>query len=64
MRVQAMAIKELLDRGWGRPAQTVTAKVEGVNLPEAHLDALRNLSGVGVTAAVAIAADDAEPVTH
>ena len=28
-RVQATAIKECLDRGWGKPAQTVDANIQG-----------------------------------
>ena len=35
-RVQAVAIKELLDRGWGRAAQTINAKVEGVDANIEH----------------------------
>jgi hypothetical protein len=54
-RVQAVAIKELLDRGWGRAAQTLNAKVEGVDLSAAHLEALRSL-GLAVGAA-----DDDDP---
>lgn len=42
-RVQAVAIKELLDRGWGRAAQTINAKIEGVDPTEAHLEALREI---------------------
>ena len=42
-RVQAVAIKELLDRGWGRAAQTINAKIEGVDPSEAHLEALREI---------------------
>ena len=61
LRVQAVAIKELLDRGWGRAAQTVNAKIEGVDISKAHLDALRELG-----AARAIGADDSDDdsVTH
>ena len=45
LRVQAVAIKELLDRGWGRAAQTINAKIEGADMGLAHLEALRDLSG-------------------
>jgi hypothetical protein len=42
-RVQAVAIKELLDRGWGRAAQTINAKIEGADMGLAHLEALREI---------------------
>jgi hypothetical protein len=57
-RVQAVAIKELLDRGWGRAAQTINAKIEGVDPSAAHLEALRELSGKRGND------DDPDPVTH
>ena len=59
-RVQAVAINELLDRGWGRAAQTVNAKVETVDLSQAHLDALR---GLGIATGTA-GEDDPPEVTH
>jgi hypothetical protein len=71
LRVQAVAIKELLDRGWGRAAQTVNAKVEGVDVSLAHLDALKVLGSertkpaVGLAVATGIVDEDESPeVTH
>jgi hypothetical protein len=49
LRVKTIAIKELLDRGWGKPAQIVNAKIEGVDVAEAHLQALQNFTRSGNT---------------
>jgi Family of unknown function (DUF5681) len=61
-RVQAMAIKELLDRGWGRAVQTVNAKVEGVDANMAHLEALRSL--MDATRSRSADDEDDTPTTH
>jgi Family of unknown function (DUF5681) len=61
-RVQAVAIKELLDRGWGRAAQTVNAKIETVDVSLAHLDALKGL--VSERANGIADEDDPPEVTH
>jgi hypothetical protein len=67
LRVQAVAIKELLDRGWGRAAQTVNAKIEGVDVSLAHLDALkvlvseRSKPAVGLAVATGIVDEDESP---
>jgi len=50
LRVKAVAIKELLDRGWGKSAQIVNAKIEGVDIAEAHLQALQEFTRSGNTA--------------
>ena len=65
-RVSIMATKEMLDRGWGKPAQTINAKVEAADLVAAHLQVLEELSGprpalIGATAGALIQADDDEP---
>jgi hypothetical protein len=41
-RVRVMAATAVLDRGYGKPAQIVNAKIEGVDIAEAHLQALEN----------------------
>ena len=47
-RLRVMAAVHIAERVLGKPAQTVNAKVEGVDISKAHLDALREL-GVGHT---------------
>jgi uncharacterized protein DUF5681 len=49
-RVRVMAATAALDRGYGRPAQTVNAKIEGVDIAEAHLQALQAFTQSGNTA--------------
>jgi hypothetical protein len=49
-RVRVMAANAVLDRAYGKPAQTLNAKVEGVDIAEAHLQALQNLTRSGNTA--------------
>ena len=51
-RARIMAANAVLDRGYGKPAQTVNAKIEGADLGEAHLTALRELANRPRTAAV------------
>ena len=59
-RTGIMAALAVHDRGYGKPPQTVNAKVEGVDLSAAHLEALR---GLGL--AVGTADDDDPPeVSH
>ena len=60
-RTGIMAALAVHDRGYGKPQQTINAKVEGVDISKAHLDALRDLG-----AARAIGADDSDDdsVTH
>jgi len=41
-RVVVAAATQILDRGYGKPAQTVNAKIEGVDIAEAHLQALQD----------------------
>jgi hypothetical protein len=66
-----MAALTVHDRGYGKPAQTINAKVEGVDVSLAHLDALkvlvseRSKPAVGLAIATGIADEDAPPeVTH
>jgi hypothetical protein len=49
-RVRVMAATAALDRGYGKPAQTVNAKIEGVDIAEAHLKALQDFTRSGNTA--------------
>lgn len=38
------AANAILDRGYGKPTQDITAKVQQTDLADAHLEALRSLS--------------------
>ena len=60
-RTGIMAALAVHDRGYGKPAQTINAKVEGVDASVAHLDALRNLMDATRSRSVD---DDNDPVTH
>jgi hypothetical protein len=44
-QVRVNAAQALLDRGYGRPAQSIEAKVETVDLGAMHLAALQALAG-------------------
>ena len=44
-RIRVTAAAHILDRTLGKPAQTLNAKVEGVDLNAAHLEALQTLNG-------------------
>jgi hypothetical protein len=48
-RVVVAAATQILDRGYGKPAQTVNAKIEGVDIAEAHLQALQDFTQSGNT---------------
>jgi Family of unknown function (DUF5681) len=52
-RLRLMAAVHIAERVLGKPQQNVNAKVEGVDISKAHLDALRELG-----AARAMGADD------
>src|SRR5262245_3517918 len=43
-RVRVLAAGHVLDRGYGKPAQTVNNRLENVDLTDAHLEALRELA--------------------
>jgi hypothetical protein len=60
-RTGIMAALAVHDRGYGKPAQTINAKVEGVDASVAHLDALRDLMDATRSRSVD---DDNDPVTH
>jgi hypothetical protein len=49
-RVVVAAATQILDRGYGKPAQTVNARIEGVDIAEAHLQALQDFTRSGNTA--------------
>jgi Family of unknown function (DUF5681) len=66
-RARILAANSVLDRGYGKPAQTVNAKIEGTDLSQAHLDALQALAakrralpvdGVNTTALAMLTAED------
>jgi hypothetical protein len=42
-RTGIMAALAVHDRGYGKPPQTINAKIEGVDPSEAHLEALREI---------------------
>ena len=44
-RTGIMAALAVHDRGYGKPAQTINAKIEGADMGLAHLEALRGMSG-------------------
>ncbi|NNM74762.1 hypothetical protein [Enterovirga aerilata] len=56
MKVRLQAVNILLDRGYGKPVQSVEADVRTLNLHESHLKAL--LDGNGVSSGTVI---DHEP---
>ena len=60
-RLRVMAAVHIAERVLGKPQQNVNAKVEGVDLSAAHLDAL-----CGLGAARAMGADDSDDdsLTH
>ena len=43
-RVVVLAAKELLDRGYGKPAQVLDATLRGADMGESHLAALKALN--------------------
>jgi Family of unknown function (DUF5681) len=43
-RVRILAAVQILDRGYGKPAQTVNARFENVDLSAAQLNALQSLT--------------------
>jgi hypothetical protein len=57
-RVRVAAAGQILDRGYGKAPQTINAKVEAVNLAEAHLLALQELTSKG--RAIVAASDGAD----
>lgn len=63
-RVRVMAATAALDRGHGKPAQTFNAKIEDVDITEAHLRALQDLTGSGNTAALLTVAAGATTTEH
>ena len=50
-QVRVNAAQALLDRGYGRPMQSVEAKVETVDMGAAHLAALKELADKGLMSA-------------
>jgi len=59
-RLRVMAAVHITERVLGKPQQNVNAKVEGVDLSAAHLEALR---GLGIATGAADD-DDAPEVSH
>ena len=58
-RAGIMAALAVHDRGYGKPAQTINAKIEGTDFGQAHLDALRRLAELPIVGAATLA-DDSE----
>jgi hypothetical protein len=49
-RVRVLAAGHVLDRGYGKPAQTVNNRLENMDLTDAHLEALRALAAKPIRA--------------
>ena len=50
LRTRILAANAVLDRGYGKPAQTMTAKFEGVDMDGAYLEALKEINRLAKTA--------------
>ena len=63
-RARILAANAVLDRGFGKPAQTVNNRFEQVDLSAAHLEALQRLTRKAANAVLPMAddAEKAEPV--